>query len=344
MKRLTRRQSNLSIGRRDWLKGTALVAGAGLGSFAGPVSQAGPTVKNRAQIAVTFDLEMSRNFPTWESRHWDYEKGNLNRETKEYTEQAARRVKAFGGVLHGFVVGRVLEQEDVGWLRRLIEDGHPMGNHTYDHVNVRATRPQDVQFRFQRAPWLLRNQTAADSIRDNIALCETAMRQRLDKVSDGFRTPGGFHDGLTEFPQVRSMLQELGFDWISSLYPRHPYTKAMERPSRRVIEGIVAAQQKSQPFVYPGGLIEIPMSPISDIGAFRSGRWQLKWFLDTIRESVQWAIDNRAVFDFLAHPSCLYVVDPDFRTVDMICQMVADSGDRASLVSLNEIAGQVAAR
>ncbi len=344
MNLLSRRQISIRISRRDWLKETAIVTGTGFGSFSGPVSQGGPAVKNQAQIAVTMDLEMSRNFPTWESRHWDYEKGNLNSETKEYTEQAAGRVKAFGGVLHGFVVGRALEQEDVGWLRRLIDDGHPMGNHTYDHVNVRATRPQDVQFRFQRAPWLLRNQSAIDSVRENVVLCETAMRQRLDKKSDGFRTPGGFHDGLTEFPQVRKMLRDLGYEWVSSLYPRHPYTKPMERPSRRVIEGIVAAQQTAQPFVYPDGLIEIPMSPISDIGAFRTGRWRLEWFLDAIRESVQWAIDNRAVFDFLAHPSCLYVVDPDFRTIDMICEMVADAGDRAAFASLGKIAGQVATR
>jgi hypothetical protein len=117
----------------------------------------------------------------------------------------------------------------------------------------------------------------------------------------------------------------------------------MEQPSRRVIDGIVAAQQAAQPFAYPDGLIEIPMSPISDIGAFRSGRWKLEWFLDTIRESLEWAIENRAVFDFLAHPSCLYVVDPEFRTIDMICDMVADAGDRAAIVSLDEIATRFAA-
>ena len=36
----------------------------------------------KALIAITLDLEMSRNFPRWEDTHWDYEKGNLNDETK----------------------------------------------------------------------------------------------------------------------------------------------------------------------------------------------------------------------------------------------------------------------
>jgi len=47
---------------------------------------------DKALIAITLDLEMSRNFPTWKTTHWDYEKGNLNDETKKYTAEACRRV------------------------------------------------------------------------------------------------------------------------------------------------------------------------------------------------------------------------------------------------------------
>src|SRR5438094_7229583 len=107
----------------------------------------------KALIAITLDLEMSRNFPTWETTHWDYEKGNLNAETKAYAVEAARRVKARGGRVHFFLLGRTLEQENVDWLKQLAADGHPIGNHTYDHVNIRATRAEDIQFRFQRSPW-----------------------------------------------------------------------------------------------------------------------------------------------------------------------------------------------
>ena len=134
------------------------------------------------------------------------------------------------------------------------------------------------------------------------------------------------------------MLMELGYDWISSLYPPHPNTEPLQEPSAAVLDGIVASQVRAQPFVYPDGLIEIPMSPISDIGAFRTGRWQLDWFLRAIRQSVEWAIENRAVFDFLAHPSCLYVVDPEFKSIDLICELVRKAGDRASIVDLTTIA------
>ncbi len=72
---------------------------------------------DKAQIAITLDLEMSRNFPTWNQTHWDYEKGNLDAPTKQYAVEAARRVKERGGVVHFFAVGQTMEQEDVSWLR-----------------------------------------------------------------------------------------------------------------------------------------------------------------------------------------------------------------------------------
>src|SRR5687768_8963184 len=68
-------------------------------------------LRDKALVAITLDLEMSRNFPTWETTHWDYEKGNLNDETKRYTVEACRRIRGHGGVAHCFAVGRVFEHE-----------------------------------------------------------------------------------------------------------------------------------------------------------------------------------------------------------------------------------------
>lgn len=83
------------------------------------------------------------------------------------------------------------------------------------------------------------------------------------------------------------------------------------------------------------------MSPISDIGAFRTGQWKLDWFLRSIRRCVEWVIDRGATFDFLGHPSCLYVVDPQFKTIEMICDMVKKAGDQARIVDLSEMARRV---
>lgn len=293
---------------------------------------------DKALVAITLDLEMSRNFPTWETTHWDYEKGNLNAETKAYTAEACRRVKKHGSVLHCFAVGRIFEQDNVDWLKEIAQAGHPIGNHTYDHVNVTATKPEDIQFRFRRAPWLIDGQTPREVIRENIRLTSVALKTRIGIDPAGFRTPGGFSKGLEDRPDLQQLLQELGFDWVSSKYPPHPVGGPEKEPTADVFDAIVKAQAQAQPFVYPKGLIEVPMSPISDIGAFRNGRWKIDYFLKALRRAVEWVIDNKAVFDFLAHPSCLYVTDPEFRAIELICDLVKKAGDRAAIVDLGTIA------
>jgi peptidoglycan/xylan/chitin deacetylase (PgdA/CDA1 family) len=330
------RTTSLLKSRRQWLAGSLATGVAASGVLEACYAQA--SEKKVARIAITLDLEMSRNFPTWETTHWDYEKGNLDEPTKRYASQAAKRVRERGGVIHFFVVGQVFEQANVDWLRDIAEAGHPIGNHTYDHINVLANRREDLQFRFQRAPWLLPDHPVIELIRENIERTTKSMQSRLGIQPQGFRTPGGFHDGLRNHPEVRSLLKELGYRWASSLYPAHPNTDPHQEPTDSILDAIASAQFASQPFVYPDGLIEIPMSPISDIGAFRTGRWKLEWFLRSVERSVRWAIEDGATFDFLAHPSCLGVMDPEFKTLDLICRLVEESAGRAELTDLNGLA------
>jgi peptidoglycan/xylan/chitin deacetylase (PgdA/CDA1 family) len=324
--------------RRAFLAATTgLVASAAVPGFA-----TGPAAEGRkALVAITLDLEMSRNFPTWDTTHWDYEKGNLNAETKRYAVEAARRVKGHGGRLHFFAVGQVFEQPSVDWLKAIVQAGHPVGNHTYDHVYVKATRPDEIQPRFNLAPWLIEGKKPAEVIRENIRLCSAALKSRLGIDPAGFRTPGGFSNGLADRPDLQRLLLDLDFTWVSSKYPSHPNSAPGQEPDAKVLEGIVQAQKEAQPFVYPGGLVEVPMSPISDIGAFRNGRWQLDWFLKALGRALEWVLDNGAVFDFLGHPSCLYVTDPDFKAIELICEMTRKAGDRAALVDLGTIAARI---
>ncbi|OWK37588.1 polysaccharide deacetylase family protein [Fimbriiglobus ruber] len=324
----------MNLTRRQFL--TAALAGTGMAAAACRSA----AESDQALVAITLDLEMSRNFPAWDDTHWDYEKGNLNAETKRYAVEACKRVKAAGGVLHCFAVGQTFEQENVDWLKEIVKGGHPVGNHTYDHVNVTATKPADLQFRFQRAPWLIEGKPAADVIRENVRLTTAAMKARLGIEPAGFRTPGGFSAGLRDRPDLRRLFRESGFTWVSSLYPPHKTTQPREQPGVDVYDSIVRAQAAAQPFAYPDGLVEVPMSPISDIGAFRGGRWKLEWFLKAVRLGVEWAIEHRATFDFLGHPSCLYVTDPEFRTIDLICDLVRKAGDRAAIVDLGTLAAR----
>jgi len=322
--------------RRDFLTTSAVFGGATLA----PRWTCGADAdRPPAHVAITLDLEMSANFPRWEDTHWNFEKGNLDEDTKKYAVEVARQVKARGGAVHFFLVARVLEQDDVDWLLGIIRDGHRVGNHTYDHVNVKATRPAEIQARFQRAPWLIEGQSPAAIIRENIRLASAVMKSRLGIEPAGFRTPGGYANGLADRPDVQQMLLELGFKWVSAKYPAHLNNKPGEETTPEIFASIVQGQAAAQPFVYPSGLIEVPMSPISDIGAFRNGRWKLDQFLQATRQSLEWAIEHRQVFDFLCHPSCLGVVDPQFRTIDLICDLVQKAGEDARFADLETVAG-----
>jgi peptidoglycan/xylan/chitin deacetylase (PgdA/CDA1 family) len=344
------RPMNQPVSRRGFLA-TPAVSAAGLllpSWLAGnpPENLVGSSQK--AQIAITIDLEMARHYPTWQHTQWDYEKGNLDEDTKNYAVEAARRVKQKGGCIHFFVVGRVFEQESVEWLKQIVEMGHPVGNHTYDHVNIRATRPEGIQLRFRRAPWLIQGKKALDVIADNIRMTTLAMQERLGIKPSGFRSPGGFPDGLNGYPEVQQLLLEQGFSWGSVKYAAHAtgvpgysplFTPQREQePAKEVYESILKAQEESQPFTYPSGLIEIPMCPVSDLIAFRTGRWKLPHFLKAIRAVVTQAIEQRAVFVFLGHPSCLSVVDPHFETVELMCDLANQSPSTAQITDLETIA------
>jgi peptidoglycan/xylan/chitin deacetylase (PgdA/CDA1 family) len=315
-----------------------LTAPAAAGDEKQPGNKPARLSTDKALVNITLDLEMSRNFPAWDSTHWDYEKGNLDADTKAYTVEACQRVRDLGGMVHCFCVGRVLEQENVDWLKGLVADGHKVGNHTYDHVYVLAKDPKEVQFRFARSPWLMRGRTPFEVIRDNVRMTNEALLTRTGIKAAGFRTPGGFAQGLDGREDVQKMLLEEGFTWVSSKYPAHLNTKPQERPTKAIFDDIVRSQATAQPYIYPTGLIEIPMSPISDIGAFRGGRWPLEDFLTAIRVGLEWCIEHKAVYDFLAHPSCLVATDPRFQAVELICQIVKASQGKAEIVSLDKVA------
>ena len=94
------------MARRQFLAGgLATTLATSMGQAAMRLAPAKP----KARIAITLDLEMSRHYPRRGMTEWDYQKGNLDAATKEYSVKAGQLVKKRGGILHYFCVGRVLE-------------------------------------------------------------------------------------------------------------------------------------------------------------------------------------------------------------------------------------------
>jgi peptidoglycan/xylan/chitin deacetylase (PgdA/CDA1 family) len=326
-------ESNFGLNRRGFLAASL----AGVATFSTGNLKA-EKIKKKARVSITFDLEMSRHYPKRDFMEWDFQKGNLNEPTKKYALEAAKIVKDLGGLIHYFCVGRVLEQKNIEWLKEIHQMGHAIGNHTYDHVNIWAKDSLKTQFRFQRSPWLIKGMSAEQIIRQNIRMTTLGMKERLGFSPDGFRSPGGSYKALDGREDVQQIILDEGFKWISSRYPQHLYSKRGEEPTGEIFESIVKAMEISQPEVYPTGLVEIPMSPIGDVGAFRNSSWKMKHFLKSIKLCIDWAIENGGIFDFLCHPSIMYVEDPGFETVKYICDLVKKSNGKAEIVTLGSIA------
>jgi peptidoglycan/xylan/chitin deacetylase (PgdA/CDA1 family) len=303
----------------------------------------GDTRDGKALIAITLDLEMSRHYPRRGMEHWDYEKGNLDEATRQYTVEACRRVKAAGGVLHCFLLGRTLEQENVDWLHEIIRDGHPIGNHTYDHVRLTARTARTLQHRFARCPWLLRGRSIDEAIDENIRMTEEAFQTRLGIKPRGFRTPYAFPEGLSGRRDLQEKLLRFGYSWVSSKYCQ-PQDLKKTSPTAANLAAVARHQRRCQPFVYPTGLVEVPLAPLSDVNAFRSRKWKLTEYHQAVRKSLAWVINNVAVYVYEAHPSVMLVEDPEFTTIDLICDMVRSAGPRAAIVDLDTIAARAAAR
>lgn len=341
---LTSNETPSAISRRQFLAGgAASIAGFSMNSrlVADREKSDLANDENKALIAITYDLEMSAGYPIkGKSRNkypWDYQKGNLNDETKQYTVESCRIVKEAGGVLHSFLVGQVLEHKNVDWLKNIIKEGHPVGNHTYDHVRITAKNLGSIQYRFQRAPWLIAGKTPEEVISENIRLCELAMQQRLGIKPAGFRTPYAFANGIADRVDLQEMLLSLGYTWVSSRYAG-PTNVRHKKPTEADYNAFITTHKQHQPHIYPTGLIEVPFSPPMDVGVFRGRSWKLEEFLQLIEKSVNWAIENRATFDFGVHPSVMYVEDPEFKAVKLICNLVKAVGDRAAIVDLGTFA------
>ncbi len=260
-------------------------------------------------LSLTFDVEMCTNFPYWTSV-WDHRKGAIDADCKHYIQKLNAVAAKYGVKLHYFLVGSALEDPDLDYLRAGVEAGHAFGNHTYTHVNVRAQDIPQLQVTYKAAPWRALGRSALTCIRDELRQTSSAMRKALGVDPVGFRTPGGFVDGLHAVPDVQDLLRDEGFGYASSHF-RFPVDPTQKRPPRERLE---AAMRESldtlQPYRYPNGLPELPPTGITDIWGFRYlnlDRWE---FINLLKHGIDHAHENGQVLTMTFHPPVLAARDP----------------------------------
>jgi peptidoglycan/xylan/chitin deacetylase (PgdA/CDA1 family) len=266
------------------------------------------------RLSLTLDIEMCTNFPYW-TDVWDYRKGAIDEQTKLHIGKLADLAQELGVRFQWFVLGAAVEADDIDYLRRLIAEGHAVGNHTYCHVNVKAQRFEDLQVVYREDPGRLQGaDTPLDVIAQEISCTSDLIEVRLGARPQGFRTPGGFGNGLQDVPAVKDWLKDQGFAYCSSHYDcplptEKPFTRdVMER-------GVGESLRSLQPYRYPNGLLEIPMMGISDIHAYRVRDLDRGEYTRLLLHGVEIAAREDLTFSLLMHPQVQACRDPHGETV-----------------------------
>lgn len=295
-----------------------------------------PTTRSCA-LSLTYDIEMCTNFPVWEDV-WDHLKAAIDQTTKDYVAGLADIAAERGVKLQFFVLGGSFEDPDLDYLKRLVADGHALGNHTYRHVNVLAKTFPELQITYRNDP------TLADGYDDPLAakageIAETTrqMVEHLGVRPRGFRTPGGFQTGLAPVPEVQQVLLDQGFDYCSGQY-RLPLRENPTHADRE--DGVRWSVEHLQPYRYPTGLLEVPMTGISDIWAFRNQKISLDEFIALTSHGLRVAAEAGGCYSALMHPQVMAARDPDRQAIRALLDL-AGSLD-AEVVTNDQIADRVA--
>ncbi|MBM3477055.1 MAG: hypothetical protein FJX75_27625 [Armatimonadetes bacterium] len=289
--------------------------------------------------SLTFDIEMCTNFPYW-TDVWDHRKGAIDEQTRLHIGKLADVAQTLGVRFQWFVLGAAVEADDIEYLQRLVAEGHAVGNHTYHHANVKAQRFEDLQVVYNQDPARLQGAaTPFDVIADEISSTSDLIEHRLGVRPKGFRTPGGFGNGLQDAPAVQDLLKQHGFAYCSSHYDCPLPT---EKPFEwRVMEqGVGESLRNLQPYRYPNGLLELPMAGISDIHAYRVRDLDRGEFTRLLEHGVEVAARDDLAFSILMHPAVQAGRDPHGETVKRVVDRTIAKG--GAVVTNDEIAQEFA--
>ncbi|MFC5653252.1 polysaccharide deacetylase family protein [Paenibacillus solisilvae] len=301
----------------------------------------------RFAVQLSFDLETVTNFPYWTS-FWNHRKGAIDQATKVYVEQIINaKCEKYGAKAHYFLVGSMFEDPDIDYLKKTVAAGHAVGNHTYTHVSIKAQEISELAGVFTSAPWRGAGRSAQDAVRQEIQMTTAAIKNCLGVEPKGFRSPGGFQNGLQDTEYVQKMLQEEGFWWVSThyndgLFADHYRAGSVDSVYKVDVSTMISAFNKSeqilQPYQYECGLLELPLAGITDVVAWRGYGTDLGDWLRMLSAGVDYAHEHGLIFNLTTHPAVLASIDPFGQTIDVIMRRAMEKEGGVWLPDLEEVA------
>jgi len=292
----------------------------------------------RCAVALSYDLEMCAGYQPDLINH-----GRLMPELQEYTLDLCAVAEQFDVRLHFFYVANGFDQT-IELLREILRRGHTLDSHTYTHLPLIT---DDVQ-----------------RLDDELALTNRLFEERLGYRSTVLRGPGGYPAGLDGRVANQEVVLKNGFRWVSC--------KADKNIVKNGNRYLVEAARRDVPYVYPTGLVELPiqgamdrtffdMSGFVDTDKYQEWRlacggrpvpagWKAPWTppdaLDRWTtyhcEAIDFAYDNRLLWVPVWHPLSHYLHDRDNSVLRRFLEYCRSKPERVWVCTVRDAAALLA--
>ncbi|RJS85711.1 hypothetical protein CW702_00800 [Candidatus Bathyarchaeota archaeon] len=263
----------------------------------------------RCAVVITYDTDMAGGYSPTGVCH-----GRTAPFLMDYIYRLCEVAEDFGIKLQFFQIANGLELESVvSHVKSLLKRGHAVDCHTYNHVNLAYASSKELSEDLKRANELF--------------------ERKLGFKSRILRGPGGYRH-LDLKVENQKVILENGFTLVSGEFD---YDLLKHKDWRYM----ASAPSRNLPFIYPSGLIEVPIQGWTDRAWFDSYRivnprayrdwrlryghkpvpegWRCPWtdrgaLSDWIKVNVDclnYAYEHRLVWVLCWHPYSHYLHDPD---------------------------------
>jgi peptidoglycan/xylan/chitin deacetylase (PgdA/CDA1 family) len=288
----------------------------------------------RCAVALSYDLEMCKGYSTEGINH-----GRIMPPVQEYTLRLCDVAERYNTRLHFFFVCNGLEEDDISYLEEVVRRGHTIDNHTYSHQGLATMSPEELDKELSRANQLL--------------------EQRLNITSTVLRGPYGYENGWNDLHhENRLIILKNGFKWVSGEISEDVYHNDRDY--------WVSAPSRTMPYVYPEGLVEIPVQGWTDrmwfdlrpeidqsivaTWRYRYGHkpvpegWKADWLADNALddwislnlETLDYAYQHRLLWVPAWHPYTHYLHDPENLMLEALLQHAASKLERVWVCTVRD--------
>ena len=300
----------------------------------------------RCAVAITYDTDMAGGYSPDGVCH-----GRTARFLMDYIEVLCETAEEFGVSLQFFQIANGLEVKDVvSHLKKIISRGHYVDCHTYNHINLAYSSPEEID-------------------RD-LSLANQLFERELGFRSNVLRGPGGYRHGDLKIENQLIILKN-GYRWVSGEFDYELLKKNISKSQD--YEYIVSAPSRNRPFIYPTGLIEIPIQGwtdrtwfdsymLSDPQSYVDWRrkfghqpvdkgWRCPWtkpealdmWIRINLDCLDYAYNNGLLWVVCWHPYSHYIHDPENKMLPAFLEAASRKAGRVWICTLRDVVNQMLA-